>query len=115
MVHRVNIAQVADRLTEPFKHLVVGQVANYCAYLTHIEGSYLFHQHAEDEMYLVLEGEIGVDTPTAPVSPLTRGRAWPCERGKGTAPGQSGRRWYWCSRPEICLRSKSLGQGGKEK
>jgi len=24
MVHRVNIAQVADRLTEPFKHLVVG-------------------------------------------------------------------------------------------
>ena len=49
MVHRVDIAQVADRLTEPFKHLVVGQVPNYCAYLTRIEGSYLFHQHAEDE------------------------------------------------------------------
>jgi mannose-6-phosphate isomerase-like protein (cupin superfamily) len=61
MVHRVNIAQVADRLTEPFKYLVVGQVANYCAYLTRIEGSYLFHQHAEDEMYLVLEGKIEVN------------------------------------------------------
>ena len=55
------LTEVASRLTEPFKHLVVGQVDDYCAYLTRIEGTYLFHQHARDEMYLVLEGEIGVD------------------------------------------------------
>jgi mannose-6-phosphate isomerase-like protein (cupin superfamily) len=61
MAQKVNIAQVAARLTEPFKHLVVGQVDDYCAYLTRIQGTYLFHQHARDEMYLVLEGEIGVD------------------------------------------------------
>ena len=61
MARKVNIAQVAARLTEPFKHLVVGQVDDYCAYLTRIRGTYLFHQHARDEMYLVLEGEIGVD------------------------------------------------------
>jgi mannose-6-phosphate isomerase-like protein (cupin superfamily) len=61
MAQKVNIAQVAARLTEPFKHFVVGQVDEYCAYLTRIQGTYLFHQHAKDEMYLVLEGEIGVD------------------------------------------------------
>jgi mannose-6-phosphate isomerase-like protein (cupin superfamily) len=61
MEQKRSIAEMAVRLTEPFKHLVVGQVDNYCAYLTRIEGTYLFHQHAKDEMYLVLEGEIGVD------------------------------------------------------
>jgi mannose-6-phosphate isomerase-like protein (cupin superfamily) len=55
------LAEVAQVLTEPFKHVVVGQVDDYCAYLTRIEGVYLFHQHARDEMYLVVEGEIGVD------------------------------------------------------
>jgi mannose-6-phosphate isomerase-like protein (cupin superfamily) len=61
MREKVNIAQVAARLTGPFKHLVVGQVDDYCAYLTRIEGTYIFHQHARDEMYFVQEGEIGVD------------------------------------------------------
>ena len=61
MKRKQNIAEVASRLTEPFKHLVLGQVDNYCAYLTRIEGSYLFHQHPKDEMYLVLEGEIAID------------------------------------------------------
>ena len=61
MEQKLSIAEAASRLTEPFKHQVVGQVDDYCAYLTRIEGTYLFHQHAKDEMYLVLEGEIGVD------------------------------------------------------
>jgi mannose-6-phosphate isomerase-like protein (cupin superfamily) len=52
---------VAARLEGPFKHLVVGQVDRYCAYLVRIEGNYLFHQHPKDEMYLVLEGEMIID------------------------------------------------------
>ncbi|MDY7079644.1 MAG: cupin domain-containing protein [Chloroflexota bacterium] len=55
------LTEVAQGLTEPFKHVVIGQVDDYCAYLTRIVGTYLFHQHARDEMYLVMEGEIGVD------------------------------------------------------
>jgi len=55
------IDEVASGLIEPFKHSVLGQVDDYCAYLTRIEGTYLFHRHAKDEMYLVLDGEIGVD------------------------------------------------------
>ncbi|MGD1993672.1 MAG: cupin domain-containing protein [Anaerolineae bacterium] len=55
------LAEVAARLTEPFKHLVVGQVDDYCAYLTRIEGAYLYHQHPKDEMYLVVDGELCID------------------------------------------------------
>jgi mannose-6-phosphate isomerase-like protein (cupin superfamily) len=61
MLEKVVLADVARGLTEPFRHIVVGQVDDYCAYLTLIEGTYLFHQHAKDEMYLVVEGEIGID------------------------------------------------------
>ena len=61
MEQKQSIAEMAVRLKEPFRHLVVGRVDDYCAYLTRIEGTYLFHQHTKDEMYLVLEGEIGVD------------------------------------------------------
>jgi mannose-6-phosphate isomerase-like protein (cupin superfamily) len=55
------LAEIARGLTEPFVHVVVGQVDDYCVYLTRIGGTYLFHQHAKDEMYLVMEGEMGVD------------------------------------------------------
>jgi mannose-6-phosphate isomerase-like protein (cupin superfamily) len=61
MEKKHSISEVAARLESPFKHLVVGQVDDYCAYLVRIEGRYLFHQHPKDEMYLVLEGEITID------------------------------------------------------
>jgi len=61
MLDKVILADIARGLTEPFKHSVVGQVDDYCAYMTRIEGTYLFHQHARDEMYMVTEGEIVVD------------------------------------------------------
>jgi mannose-6-phosphate isomerase-like protein (cupin superfamily) len=56
-----SISEVAARLKSPFKHLVLGQVDGYCAYLVRIEGHYLFHQHPKDEMYIVLEGEMAID------------------------------------------------------
>lgn len=61
MEKKQSIADVTPRLTGPFKHLVVGQVDDYCAYLVRIEGTYLFHQHPRDEMYLVLEGGMAID------------------------------------------------------
>ena len=61
MLDKVILADIARGLTEPFKHSIVGQVDDYCAYMTRIEGTYLFHQHARDEMYMVTEGEIVVD------------------------------------------------------
>lgn len=58
-----SIAEAASRLTQPFTHVVIGQVDDYCAYLSHFQGSYRFHEHTKDEMYLVLEGEICIDYP----------------------------------------------------
>jgi len=58
---KVSIAEAATKLTKPFTHTVVGQVDNYCAYLSRFQGSYKFHEHAKDEMYIVLEGEIYID------------------------------------------------------
>lgn len=61
MLEKVDVKEIADQLVDPFRHLIVGQVEDYCAYLVRIEGVYLFHQHSKDEMYLVLEGEMAVD------------------------------------------------------
>ncbi len=55
------IAEAATRLTEPFTHIVVGQVDDYCAYLSRFKGVYRFHQHARDEMYYVVQGEVCID------------------------------------------------------
>ncbi len=61
MQGKQSIRELADRLEGPFKHLVLGQIDGYCAYLVRIEGKYLFHQHPKDEMYLVLDGAMTVD------------------------------------------------------
>ena len=61
MPQKQNIAAIAATLPRPFTHAVVGQVDDYCAYLSRFFGTYKFHTHARDEMYLVLEGKIYID------------------------------------------------------
>jgi mannose-6-phosphate isomerase-like protein (cupin superfamily) len=61
MPEKQNIATIATALPRPFTHTVIGRVDNYCAYLTRILGSYKFHAHDRDEMYLVLQGEIFIE------------------------------------------------------
>ena len=34
---------------------------DYCVYLCHFLGTYKFHAHTRDEMYLVLDGEIFIE------------------------------------------------------
>jgi mannose-6-phosphate isomerase-like protein (cupin superfamily) len=53
----VSIEQARAKLSRPWLHTVLGQVDDYCAYLCRFQGTYQFHQHDRDEMYLVLEGE----------------------------------------------------------
>ena len=57
----LSIANAAAKLTKPFTHTVLGQVDNYCAYLSRFQGSYMQHQHARDEMYVILEGAVDID------------------------------------------------------
>jgi mannose-6-phosphate isomerase-like protein (cupin superfamily) len=55
------VAEAAELLVQPFTHTVVGQVDDYCAYLSCFLGAYKFHEHIKDEMYFVLEGEVFID------------------------------------------------------
>ena len=70
---KVSIAEAAEKLSKPFTHTVLGQVDDYCGYLSRFEGSYKFHEHAKDEMYVVLEGEIFIDYYDGPSVPVRQG------------------------------------------
>jgi mannose-6-phosphate isomerase-like protein (cupin superfamily) len=77
-----NIAQAAALLTRPFTHTVLGQVDGYCAYLSRFLGSYKFHQHDNDEMYMVLEGEVFIDYFDGPSVPVRQGEALVVKAGE---------------------------------
>ncbi len=79
---KVRIAEAAASLIQPFTHVVVGQVDDYCAYLSRFLGSYKFHEHAKDEMYVVLEGEIFIDYWDGPSLPLRQGEALVVKAGE---------------------------------
>ena len=79
---KVSIAEAAERLSQPFTHTVVGQVDDYCAYLSRFQGSYRFHQHTKDEMYLVLEGEIFIDCYDGPSVPVREGESLVVKAGE---------------------------------
>jgi mannose-6-phosphate isomerase-like protein (cupin superfamily) len=72
---KTSIAEAAKLLTKPFTHTVLGQVDDYCVYLSRFEGTYKFHEHAKDEMYVVLEGEIFIDYYDGPSIPVRQGEA----------------------------------------
>ncbi len=77
-----SIAEAARGLTRPFTHTVLGQVDEYCAYLSRFLGSYKFHEHTKDEMYLVLEGEIWIDYDNGPSIPVRQGEALVVKAGE---------------------------------
>jgi len=63
---KASVDEAAIKLTQPFTHTILGQVDDYCAYLSRFLGNYRFHQHAKDEMYYVLKGEIYIDYYNGP-------------------------------------------------
>lgn len=79
---KASIAEAAKRLAQPFTHTVLGQVDDYCAYLSRFHGTYKFHEHARDEMYLVLEGEIFVDFYDGPSVPILEGETLVVKAGE---------------------------------
>jgi mannose-6-phosphate isomerase-like protein (cupin superfamily) len=79
---KTSIAQAEAQLTRPFTHAVLGQVDDYCAYLSRFLGSYKFHQHLNDELYMVLEGEILIDYYDGPTVPVRKGEALVLKAGE---------------------------------
>lgn len=72
---KLSIAEAATRLTQPFTHTILGQVDEYCVYLSRFLGNYRFHEHTRDEMYLVVEGDIFIDYYNGPSVLLRRGES----------------------------------------
>ena len=79
---KASIVQAAEILTQPFTHTLLGQVDDYCAYLSRFEGTWMFQDHAEDEMYVVLEGEIFVDYYDGPSIPVREGETLVVKAGE---------------------------------
>jgi mannose-6-phosphate isomerase-like protein (cupin superfamily) len=69
---------------------VLGQVDEYCAYLSRFQGTYRFHEHAKDEMYLVLEGEIFIDYYDGPSLLLRQGESLVVKAGERHRSGAEG-------------------------
>lgn len=79
---KTSIDEATELLTQPFTHTVLGQVDDYCAYLSRFWGTHKFHEHAKDEMYVVLGGEIFVDYYDGPSIPVRKGEALVVKAGE---------------------------------
>ncbi len=79
---KTSIAEAAESLAQPFTHTVVGQVDDYCAYLSRFLGTYRFHEHAKDELYVVLDGEIFIDYYDGPSVPVREGETLVVKAGE---------------------------------
>jgi mannose-6-phosphate isomerase-like protein (cupin superfamily) len=79
---KTNIQEVAATLVQPFTHTAVGQVDDYCAYLSRFQGTWKFHEHAKDEMYVVMDGEIFIDYYDGPSVPVHQGEVLVVKAGE---------------------------------
>jgi mannose-6-phosphate isomerase-like protein (cupin superfamily) len=82
MEEKQNIYELASHLDESFKRVMVGRVDNYVAFVVRIEGSYLFHQHPKDELYIALDGELVVDFQDGETVVLKKGDSLVARAGR---------------------------------
>ena len=66
MPTKTRVEEIAALLSEPYRHLELGQVNDHAVYLVRFQGSFPCHRHTKDEMYLVLEGEIRLEFSNEP-------------------------------------------------
>ncbi|HCF61604.1 MAG TPA: hypothetical protein DFS52_26860 [Myxococcales bacterium] len=66
------IDELTPLLTKPYFHLEVGQVNDHAAYLLRFEGESTWHRHTQDEMYVVLEGEVKIEFHNQPTRILKK-------------------------------------------
>lgn len=79
---KMSVVEAAETLTQPFTHTLLGQVDDHCVYLSRFEGTWKFHDHAKDEMYVVLDGEIFVDYYDGPSIPVREGETLVVKAGE---------------------------------
>ena len=76
MDKKVNVREISPTLKQPFTRHVLADVDDYRAYISRFEGTYVYHKHPKDELYMVLEGEIFIDFPDGTSLQLKEGDVW---------------------------------------
>jgi mannose-6-phosphate isomerase-like protein (cupin superfamily) len=66
----VSIGELAGVLNQAYEHLELGQVNDHAAYLLRFEGEGPWHRHTQDELYLVLQGEVKIEFRNMPAAVL---------------------------------------------
>jgi mannose-6-phosphate isomerase-like protein (cupin superfamily) len=66
----VSMDELAGVLTGVYEHLELGQVNDHAAYLLRFEGEGPWHRHTQDEMYIVIQGEVRIEFRNQPAAQL---------------------------------------------
>ena len=77
----IDVPAVAEGMVEPWTNVTLCEVNDAVVRLGAFEGEFCWHHHdAEDELFLVLEGEIELDLPDRTVR-LGRHQGWTVPAG----------------------------------
>jgi mannose-6-phosphate isomerase-like protein (cupin superfamily) len=61
MFSKTSIEELAGVLTEPYRHLELGQVNDHAVYVVRFIGEFPFHRHTQDELYFVVDGVVRLE------------------------------------------------------
>ena len=65
---KINLTQQLDRIAEHWRPRTAGEFNGQEIKLVKFQGEFVWHQHDEtDEVFLVLDGELTIDTPNGPI------------------------------------------------
>jgi len=75
MGNKTSIKELSRHLVTPYSHLELGQVNDHAAYVMNFKDVYPFHRHIQDELYLVLQGQITIRFKNANPITLKKGES----------------------------------------
>src|SRR5687767_9201116 len=82
-----NIKELAARLTEPWKPVVVGEANGFLLKIVRLEGSFPWHVHAaEDELFYCVEGTFRIEQEWVPEAILGEGDVITVQAGRRHRP-----------------------------
>lgn len=75
MTRKTAVQELAALLKAPYAPLELGSFNDHAAYVQTFKGDFGMHNHAEDEFYFVLEGEVIIRFKNAPDEILKQGES----------------------------------------
>ena len=80
-LERIDVQELADAATHPWWNQTLCRVDSSVVRLGVLQGEYHWHQHDEDEFFLVLDGDLIIDLPEGDTIELGRRQAAVIPRG----------------------------------